>query len=82
MCELFNWGEEPKLTNISSTDNEGQEQQVFLEALERGTRFPCPPTCPQSVYIRIIYPCWHSDPHERPAFAVLVHETHDLLTQY
>ncbi|XP_044265655.1 tyrosine-protein kinase hopscotch [Tribolium madens] len=82
MCEMFNWGEEPKLTNLGDDEVRGQEQQVLLNALESGARFPCPALCPQAVYIRIIYPCWHADPHERPPFIELVQETQDLLTQY
>ncbi|XP_044747142.1 tyrosine-protein kinase hopscotch [Coccinella septempunctata] len=82
MCEMFNCGEEPKLTNIDEVDQKGQEQEILLNALATGARFPCPPMCPQAVYIRIIYPCWHNDPHERPSFSKLISETEDLLTQY
>ncbi|CAH1364546.1 tyrosine-protein kinase hopscotch [Tenebrio molitor] len=82
MCETFNYGEEPKLANLGDCVVEGQEQQKLLHALQTGARFPCPPMCPQAVYIRIVYPCWHANPHERPTFATLVLETQDLLTQY
>lgn len=37
MCEMFNCGEEPKLTNVGP-EVEGQAQQVLLEALESGAR--------------------------------------------
>ncbi|XP_018575344.1 tyrosine-protein kinase hopscotch [Anoplophora glabripennis] len=80
MCEMFNYGDEPNLANIDE-EIEGQQQQVLLNALEKGARFPCPPNCPKVVYIRIIYPCWEADPHSRPPFAKLVLEIEDLLTQ-
>ncbi|KAL3288358.1 hypothetical protein HHI36_002806 [Cryptolaemus montrouzieri] len=82
MCEMFNCGEEPKLTNINQEEAKGQEQEVLLKALAAGERFPCPPMCPQAVYVRIIYPCWQNDPHERPSFIKLISESEDLLTQY
>ncbi|XP_074036621.1 tyrosine-protein kinase hopscotch isoform X2 [Leptinotarsa decemlineata] len=81
MCEMFNYGEEPNLTYIDEK-MEGQQQQILLTALERGARFPCPPNCPKAVYIRIIYPCWQADPHERPLFSKLTLEIEDLLIQY
>lgn len=84
MCEMFNCGEEPRLANLSNEGEnmEGQEQQMLLNALERGDRLPCPPMCPQSVYIRIIHPCWKKNPHERISFGKLIVECNDLLTQY
>lgn len=45
-------------------------------------RFPCPPCCPTTVYVRLIYPCWEADPHKRPSFSKLISETEDLLNQY
>ncbi|KAG5896414.1 hypothetical protein JTB14_022497 [Gonioctena quinquepunctata] len=80
MCEMFDYGEEPNLTNVDGK-MEGQQQQILLMALEGGARFPCPPNCPKSVYIRIIYPCWNADPHERPLFSQLTLEIEDLLAQ-
>lgn len=62
--------------------NGGQEQHILLSALESGARFPCPASCPQVVYVRILYPCWESDPHKRPSFLQLCTEIQDLLTQY
>ncbi|XP_045460768.1 tyrosine-protein kinase hopscotch isoform X2 [Harmonia axyridis] len=82
MCEMFNCGEEPKLANMDDVEQKGQEQEILLNALATGARFPCPPMCPQAVHIRIIYPCWQNDPHERPSFSKLISETEDLLTQY
>lgn len=81
MCEMFSYGEEPVLP-IMQEKVEGQEQQILLNALESGARFPCPPVCPQSVYVRIIYPCWLVDPHTRLTFTQLCAEIIDLLLQY
>ncbi|KAF2897768.1 hypothetical protein ILUMI_08399 [Ignelater luminosus] len=81
MCEMFGHGEEPQL-QLGHEDRSGQEQQVLLKAIESGARFPCPRTCPQAVYVRIIYPCWKANPHERPRFEQLCKEAEDLVTQY
>ncbi|XP_018333328.1 tyrosine-protein kinase hopscotch [Agrilus planipennis] len=81
LCEMFSYGEEPKLPNVEVTPAE-QEQQALLNSLENGARFPCPPMCPQSVYVRIIYPCWTNSPHDRPTFSLLHGEIQDMLTQY
>ncbi|XP_031329480.1 tyrosine-protein kinase hopscotch [Photinus pyralis] len=82
MCEMFAYGEEPKLQLPKPDDSVGQEQQILLNAIESGTRFPCPPMCPPSVYVRIIYPCWQANPHDRPSFFELCEETEDLLAQH
>lgn len=37
MCEMFNYGEEPNLANLDE-EIEGQQQQVLLNALEKGAR--------------------------------------------
>ncbi|KAF7271454.1 hypothetical protein GWI33_015675 [Rhynchophorus ferrugineus] len=82
LYEMFNFGEEPPtLANIDKVP-EGQEQQVLLSAIMSGARFPCPPTCPQAIYARLMYPCWQNDPHTRPPFSQVVTEVEDLLTQY
>ncbi|KAF5275199.1 hypothetical protein FQR65_LT04231 [Abscondita terminalis] len=83
MCEIFVYGDEPKL-QIETTEapSIGQEQQNLLKAIESGARLPCPRLCPQSVYARIIYPCWQGNPHERPTFQQLLVEIEDLLTLY
>lgn len=84
LCEMFNYGEEPKFANIGqSEEGDGQQQQqILLKVLASGSRFPCPSKCPQAVYIRLIYPCWQQDPHQRPSFGQIVTETEDLLNQY
>lgn len=80
MYEMFSLGDEPKLNLDIKDGMEGQEQQILLDALEKGSRYPCPVTCPQSIYVRIIYPCWNTDPHARPSFSQLSGEIEDLLT--
>ncbi|KAF5274388.1 hypothetical protein FQA39_LY07268 [Lamprigera yunnana] len=82
MCEMFAYGEEPNLAITLAGETVGQEQQILLNAIESGTRFPCPPMCPQSVYVRIIYPCWQANPHERSTFQQLQEEIVDLLSQH
>lgn len=82
MYEMFSMGEEPMLTLIGPERTDGQEHQNLLDALESGARFPCPVTCPQAIYVRILYPCWDADPHKRPPFLQLCTEIQDLLTQY
>ncbi|XP_017778377.1 PREDICTED: tyrosine-protein kinase hopscotch [Nicrophorus vespilloides] len=79
MCEMFSNGDEP---NLPVSETEGQEQQILLDALEKGTRFPCPLKCPQSVYVRVIYPCWYKDPHIRPSFQEIGVEIEKLLKEY
>lgn len=81
LWEMFSKGDEPYLV-LSEPIEKGQEQMVFLAALKNGTRFPCPPTCDVSIYVRIIYPCWDKDPHGRPTFRKLVSDIADLLTMY
>ncbi|KAF5272860.1 hypothetical protein FQR65_LT00456 [Abscondita terminalis] len=83
LCEMFAYGEEPTL-QIEKSEGSflGHEQQNLLKAIESGIRFPCPPMCPQSVYVHIIYPCWHLNPHERPTFKQLCVKIQELLTQH
>lgn len=37
MCEMFSFGEEPQLVRLHD-EAEGQQQQIFLKALESGAR--------------------------------------------
>ena len=39
-------------------------------AVQRGYRLPCPPMCPENVYVLMLQ-CWQVDPHARPAFAAI-----------
>lgn len=77
-----------KFSNVCSLQSIDKLYQVYhilqfsLPNVLHFFRFPCPPMCPQAVYIRIIYPCWQNDPHERTSFSKLISETEDLLTQY
>ncbi|XP_012263583.2 tyrosine-protein kinase hopscotch [Athalia rosae] len=81
MYEMFGLGEEPRVPGVGEDGSSGGGAEL-LEALERGSRLPCPPTCPQSVYVKLMYPCWHLHSHERPDFATLCNNIQDLLTQY
>ncbi|CAG9828556.1 unnamed protein product [Diabrotica balteata] len=81
MCELFNFGEEPMLAHMDEK-MQAPQQQILLAALEKGSRFPPPPKCPATVYVRIIHPCWMADPHERPMFSTLILEITDLMSQF
>ncbi|CAH1103307.1 unnamed protein product [Psylliodes chrysocephalus] len=81
MCEMFNYGEEPVLANVTEKIDEGvPQQQALLTALEGGARFPCPPKCPRAVYVRIIHPCWETNPHKRPLFSAIAEEIQELIS--
>ncbi|XP_029033401.1 tyrosine-protein kinase hopscotch isoform X4 [Osmia bicornis bicornis] len=87
MYETFGYGEEPRLPGLDSSIERLQNEQEkgsteLLAALERGTRLPCPSTCPQAIYIKLMYPCWHLQSHQRPDFAALCNDIRDLLAQY
>lgn len=81
MYETFTLGEEPRVPGVGDGGNsEGSAE--LLAALEQGSRLPCPPTCPQDVYVKLMYPCWHLHSHERPDFSTLCINIRDLLSQY
>ncbi|XP_017885743.1 tyrosine-protein kinase hopscotch [Ceratina calcarata] len=93
MYETFAFGEEPQLPGLDSTACKGNRMQTneeeikkgnteLLAALERGTRLPCPLTCPQAIYVKLMYPCWHLESHQRPDFATLCRDIRELLAQY
>ncbi|KAF3422404.1 hypothetical protein E2986_02653 [Frieseomelitta varia] len=87
MYETFGFGEEPRLPGLDSSTERLQNEQEkgsteLLAALERGTRLPCPSTCPQAIYVKLMYPCWHLQSHQRPDFATLCKDIKDLLAQY
>ncbi|XP_012288894.1 tyrosine-protein kinase hopscotch [Orussus abietinus] len=92
MYETFGLGEDPKLPGVGNSNilGDGNANGVeseegtgeLLAALERGARLPCPPTCPQAVYVKLMYPCWHLDSHRRPNFSTLCKDIADLMTQY
>lgn len=80
LWEMFSKGDEPNLTTVDLLKEKGQEQKVFLDALKKGTRFPCPPMCDVSIYARVIYPCWDVNPHDRPTFEKLCTDIEDLIS--
>lgn len=80
LWEMFSKGDEPNLTTLDLLKEKGQEQKVFLDALKKGTRFPCPPTCDVSIYARIVYPCWDANPHDRPTFEKLCTDIEDIIS--
>ncbi|CAD6215597.1 GSCOCT00000409001.2-RA-CDS [Cotesia congregata] len=85
MYETFGLGEDPKLPGVGGQqggDSAEEGGAALLAALERGTRLPCPQNCPQIVYVKLMYPCWHLQSHLRPDFAMLCNEIRDLITQY
>ncbi|XP_043290064.1 tyrosine-protein kinase JAK2 isoform X2 [Venturia canescens] len=87
MYETFGFGEDPKLPGLggdgkANGDNEEEGSAELLEALERGLRLPCPPNCPQDIYVKLMYPCWHLHSHLRPDFATLCNDIRDLMEQY
>ncbi|KAK2578134.1 hypothetical protein KPH14_012606 [Odynerus spinipes] len=90
MYETFGLGEDPKLPGIGSDAHEISGSEIGIEegsaellaALERGSRLPCPPTCPQQIYVKLMYPCWQLHSHERPDFASLCKDIRELLNHY
>lgn len=85
MYETFGLGEDPMLPGVGGQqggDSAEEGGAALLAALERGTRLPCPQNCPQIVYVKLMYPCWHLQSHLRPDFAMLCNEIRDLITQY
>ncbi|XP_015172173.1 PREDICTED: tyrosine-protein kinase hopscotch isoform X1 [Polistes dominula] len=92
MYEIFGLGEDPKLPAIGldTSANEINGIKTVLEdgaaellaALERGSRLPCPPNCPQHIYVKLIYPCWNLQSHKRPNFASLCKNIREFLNYY
>lgn len=87
MYETFSFGEEPRLPGLDSSTERLQNEQEkgsteLLAALENGIRLPCPFTCPQAIYVKLMHPCWNLKSHKRPDFATLCKDIEDLLTQY
>ncbi|KMQ94378.1 tyrosine-protein kinase hopscotch [Lasius niger] len=89
MYEIFSLGEDPKLPEIelnykNITEKKGNIQgknttATLVAALERGARLPCPPMCPQEVYLRLMHPCWRMKSQDRPQFATLCEDINELL---
>ncbi|CAB3370613.1 Hypothetical predicted protein [Cloeon dipterum] len=70
LYELFSYGEDPELKN---DDNKPYENNIkFHEALRAGQRLPCPDTCPQQVYCKLMVPCWEFEMKDRPSFFKLI----------
>ncbi|XP_034246604.1 tyrosine-protein kinase hopscotch [Thrips palmi] len=65
LYEMFSLGEEPRL---ASCTNE-QDHHELLRVLDKGDRLPCPPQCPQAVYVELMTPCWKSESRDRPSFS-------------
>lgn len=87
MYEIFSLGEDPKLPALELDRENGRgldDEYCFklLNALEQGARLPCPTTCPQEVYVKLMYPCWHLESHQRPDFATLCQDIQQLLNEY
>ncbi|KAK0071720.1 hypothetical protein PV326_000934, partial [Microctonus aethiopoides] len=86
MYETFGLGEDPKLPGVGNDRDNGENEEEsgieLLDALERGTRLPCPPSCPQIVYVKLMHPCWQLQSNQRPDFATLCCSIRELLNQY
>jgi len=74
LYEMFSRGEDPRLPDCIND----QDQQQLLAALESGTRLPCPPQCSQTIYVKLMCPCWQANAHARPTFTQLCKEIQDL----
>lgn len=94
MYETFSFGDDPKLPEFDSNGEiiegidksannlEGEGGADLLKALERGARLPCPNSCPQEFYVKIMYPCWNLESHLRPDFAKLCQDIQALIDEY
>ncbi|KAF7995940.1 hypothetical protein HCN44_007047 [Aphidius gifuensis] len=83
MYETFGLGEDPKLPyNDGDNRNDEEGSKYLLDELESGRRLPCPINCPQTIYIKLMYSCWHWDSRLRPNFTSLCKDINDLLEQY
>jgi len=71
--EMFTGGSEPHLSGCEDRDQSG-----LVAALERGIRLHPPEGCPQSVYSRLMYPCWIVPSSGRPTFTELCHAIREL----
>ncbi|XP_046997738.1 tyrosine-protein kinase hopscotch [Schistocerca americana] len=78
LYEMFSRGEDPILPACINH----QDQQALLTALENGARLPCPCSCPQELYIKLMCPCWQAEPYHRPKFSELVKCIEDLMIHY
>ncbi|KAL0279111.1 UNVERIFIED_CONTAM: hypothetical protein PYX00_000731 [Menopon gallinae] len=65
LFEMFSLGEDPKLQCCTND----MDQSQLLSALESGSHLPCPATCPQPIYVKLILPCWKLESSERPTFS-------------
>lgn len=74
LYEMFSLGEDPRLPDCVND----QDQQELLETLESGTRLPCPPQCSQTIYVKLMSPCWQANSHARPTFKQLAEDIQDL----
>ncbi|XP_014205005.1 tyrosine-protein kinase hopscotch [Copidosoma floridanum] len=93
LYETFSFGEDPILPELIKKTNAGESGKTvngtrrveeilsteIIAALERGARLPCPVTCPQDVYVKIMYPCWHMQSNQRPDFAKLCTDIKELI---
>lgn len=86
MYETFGLGEDPKLPGVGNDRDNGENEEEsgveLLDALERGTRLPCPPSCPQIVYVKLMHPCWQLQSNQRPDFATLCCSIRELMNHY
>lgn len=64
LFEMFSLGEEPRLASCTND----QDHTELLRVLDQGERLPCPPQCPQGVYVELMTPCWRSESKDRPSF--------------
>ena len=73
LFEMFSYGAEPNLPNVSSKAKE------MAEALKNNIRLPIPANCSHYIYTRIMVPCWQLNSAERPSFRDLCILIEDML---
>ncbi|KAL5020540.1 hypothetical protein ScPMuIL_003432 [Solemya velum] len=55
--------------------------QEVLEKIKSGYRMPKPPHCSEALYKKVILPCWHVKPDQRPAYREILDRLTTLATQ-
>ncbi|CAL8096712.1 unnamed protein product [Orchesella dallaii] len=75
LYEIFSLGREPNLPGLSGQDVEVDE---IFNLLTKGVRLTCPEFCPPAVYSILMLSCWQLNPMDRPTFAKIVGDLHEI----
>ena len=59
----------------------GIDNADIFTYVKNGYRLPQPTYCPPLLYKSAMYPCWNSEPNQRPTFTQLAHDIRHILHQ-